>query len=475
MAKENQNRSMKTRSCLIPRGLGLRQSSGAFSIGAFVQKRRKTAAVQDAGARYIIAFALLSVVNTFAANWPGWRGDGNGISTEKNVPVKWSKTENVGWRTPLPDPGNSSPIVWEDKVFITQAQGAKRNVMAFDRKNGKLLWQQGTAYTEKDASHETNPHGSATPVTDGERIIATFGSAGAYAFDLSGKQVWSRDLGKQTHQWGYGSSPVIYREVCVLYFGPGPRSFLIGLDKKTGKTLWQVEAPEVHPSERFDGFAGKSDGMIGTWSTPLLVKTGARDEVVMTFPNDMRGYDPINGKELWKTDGLNPLLYTSPIAGDGYVVGMGGFFGGTVAVKMGGSGDLSAQKVWSVKREKKHYLSSGIIRDKHIYISATVGVAECRELATGKLLWEERLKSTGAKGETWGSMVGAGENIYIVNQSGDTFVLRANPQKLEQISVNPLGEHCNTTPAISNGEIFIRTHQALWCIREKSSERAALR
>lgn len=423
--------------------------------------------------RWFSTVLFVTAFTACAANWPGWRGDGTGISTEKDVPVKWSKTENVRWRTPLPDRGNSSPIVWNDKVFITQAEGAKRTVMAFDRKDGKMLWQQGTSYGEKETSHETNPHASATPVTDGERVIATFGSAGVYAFDLNGKQLWSRDLGKQSHTWGYGSSPIIYRDVCILYFGPGPRSFLTALDKKSGKTVWQVEAPEKHPPERFDGFAGKSDGMIGTWSTPLLIKTGQRDEVVMTFANEMRGFDPLTGKELWKVDGLNPLLYTSPIAGDGYIVGMGGFFGATAAVKMGGSGDLAAQKAWSVKREKKHYLSSGVIKDKHIYISATVGVAECRELASGKLLWEERLRATGPKGETWGSMVSAGDRLYVVNQSGDTFVLRANPEKMEQLAVNPLGEPCNTTPAISNGEIFIRTHQALWCISGKGTQTAA--
>jgi outer membrane protein assembly factor BamB len=410
-----------------------------------------------------------------AANWPGFRNDGHGISSEKNAPLKWSATENVRWRTSLPDKGNASPIVWGDKIFITQAVGPKRTVMCFDRANGKLLWQEGVSYAEKDATHDTNPHASATPVTDGERVIAFFGSAGVVAYDFAGKELWKRDLGKQTHQWGYGSSPVLHGDLCILYFGPGPRSFLIALDKKTGKTVWEVEAPEKHPAERFDGFAGKSDGVMGSWSTPLIVKTPQREEVVMTFANDMRGFDPKTGKELWKTDGLNPLLYTSPLAGEGYIVGLGGYFGGSVAVKWGGNGDLSAQKVWSVKREKRHLLSSGVIKDGHIFISNTIGVSECRELATGKQVWEERLKATAANGETWGSMILVGDKLYVNNQSGDTFVLRANPKQFELLSTNPLKEPCNTTPAVSNGELFIRTHQALWCISEKGSERAALR
>ena len=421
----------------------------------------------------IALLSVMSVAQVFAANWPGFRNDGHGISPERNVPLKWSKTENVHWRAALPDRGNASPVVWGDRIFITQAVGAKRNVMAFDRNNGKLLWEQGTTYGEKDDTHESNPHASATPATDGERVIACFGSAGVHAFEVNGEKLWARDLGKQSHQWGYGSSPIIHGDLCILYFGPGPRSFLAALDKKTGKTVWQFDAPEVHPPERFDGFGGKSDGIMGSWSTPLLVKTPQRDEVVMTFANEMRSFDPKTGKELWKVDGLNPLLYTSPLAGDGYVVGLGGYFGGSVAVKMGGVGDLSNQKVWLVKREKRHRLSSGVIKDKHIYISNTIGVAECLELAAGKQLWEERLKATGANGETWGSMVLAGDRLYVINQSGETFVLRATPEKFEQLAVNPLGERCNTTPAISNGEIFIRTDQALWCVSEKNSERAA--
>ena len=399
-----------------------------------------------------------------AANWPGFRNDGSGIAAESSAPLKWSATENVRWRAALPGKGNASPIVWGDRVFLTQAEGEKRSVVCFDRASGKELWRQGVTYAEKDDTHDTNPHASATPVTDGERVIAWFGSAGVVAYDTQGKELWRRDLGKQTHQWGYGSSPILAGDWCILYFGPGPRSFLTALDKKTGKTVWQVEAPEKHPAERFDGFAGKSDGVMGSWSTPLLVQSPQREEVVMTFVNEMKGFDPKTGKELWRTDGLNPLLYTSPLAGGGYVVGLGGYFGGSVAVKLGGSGDLSAQKVWSVKREKRHLLSSGVIKGRHLFISNTIGVAECRELATGRQVWEERLPATGANGETWGSMILVGENLYVVNQSGDTFVLRANPEKFELLATNPLKEQCNTTPAVSQGELFIRTHQALWCI-----------
>lgn len=418
---------------------------------------------------FAAALGLLLVQRSNAANWPAWRGDGHGISADTKIPTTWGTNEHVRWRTPLPDRGNSSPIVWGKRVFVAQAEGRKRTVMCFDRATGKLLWQEGTTYSGQDLTHETNPHCSATPATDGDRVIAWFGSAGVMAFDPDGKELWQRDLGKQEHPWGYGSSPVIQGDVCILYFGPGPRSFLTGLDTKTGKTLWQVQAPESQPDMRLDGFAGKKGGIVGSWSTPLLVKSGRRDEVVMTFANDMCSFDPKTGRELWKTDGLNPLLYTSPIAGDGYVVGMGGYFGATVAVKMGGSGDLSGGKAWSVKREKRHLLSSGVIKDKRIYISNTIGVAECRDLATGAQLWEERLPSSGANGETWGSAVLVGDNVYVVNQSGDTFVFKAAPEKFVLIARNSVKEPSNSTLAISDGDLFLRTHQALWCLSGKGN------
>ena len=426
-------------------------------------------------AKVLFSIYFTVAASAWAANWPGWRNDGNGISPEKGAPVKWNAVENVRWRAPLPDKGNGSPIVWGEKIFLTQAVGEKREVICLDRNNGKVLWQAGSTYAEKERTHDDNPYAAATPVTDGERVIAWFGSAGIACYDLGGKELWKRDLGKQDHEWGYGSSPVIHGDLCLLHFGPGPRNFLIALDKKTGKTAWQVDLPEVHPPERFDGFAGKKDGMIGSWSTPLIVKSGNRDDVALSIANEMRGFNPKTGQEIWKCGGLNPLVYTSVMAGEGVVLGTGGFFGATVAIKAGGTGDISDKKLWAVQREKKNRLSTGVITSGHVFLCNMDGIAECFELQTGKEKWTERLKPTGGTGEIWGSMVMAGGQLYIVNRSGDTIVMRADPEKFELVATNPLKELSNATPAISNGEIFIRTYKALWCISEKNSERASLR
>src|SRR5262245_11073539 len=159
--------------------------------------KTKLTIVARSGCLRCAALLLIAANGAFAANWPAWRYDGTGIAPEKNAPVKWSKGENVRWRTPLSEPGNSSPIVWGDKIFITQPTGAKRELLCIDRKDGKVLWRSGATYEGKDPTHGTNPYASATPVTDGERVAAWFGSAGLYCYDMTGKELWHRDLGKQ--------------------------------------------------------------------------------------------------------------------------------------------------------------------------------------------------------------------------------------------------------------------------------------
>ena len=171
-----------------------------------------------------------------AAHWPSWRGPNQDNTTpETRFPERWSKTEHVRWRTELPEAGNSSPVVWGDTVFVTQAvqDGKQRTLMAFDRKTGKLRWQQGVTYDEADPRHKTNPHCAASPVTDGQRVVASFGSAGIVAYDFAGKTLWKADLGKQRHEWGQGSSPVIHGDRVIVYHGPGEFSALYSLDKKT--------------------------------------------------------------------------------------------------------------------------------------------------------------------------------------------------------------------------------------------------
>jgi outer membrane protein assembly factor BamB len=337
--------------------------------------------------------------------------------------------------------------------------------MAFDRLSGSLRWQQGVEYALPDPHHASNPHCAASPVTDGQRVVVSHGSAGVMAYDLSGALLWRTDLGKQSHDWGQGSSPVLHGETVIVYHGPGEFSALYGLDARTGKTKWTTPLKEAHPAERFDGFAGKNNGMIGTFCTPLVLSVGGRDEVILPVVNKLRSFSPEDGHEWWSADGMNPLVYGSATYGEGRLVAIGGFFGSTISIAPGGTGDRTAERKFYDRRAKRHSIGSPIIKDGYIYLAVTDGFAQCHELATGKQVWEERLPASGASGQIWSSMVLSGDKLYVVNQSGDTLILRASP-RFEIIATNPLGELSNSTPAFSDGEIFLRTQAALYCIRE---------
>ena len=350
---------------------------------------------------------------------------------------------------------------WRGKrVFLTQAVENRRTVMCFDRADGKLLWQSGVTYAGKESSHETNPLCSASPAADGGRVIVSFASAGLFCYDFDGKELWHRDLGKQAHIWGNGASPIIHVGLCILNFGPGERTFLIAVNKKTGEKEWQVDEPGGNSGEERPG---EKPNWIGSWSTPIVIKVNGREELIMTWPKRVAAYDPETGKELWTCGGLNPLVYTSPLYADGAIVAMGGFMGMALAVKADGSGDVTeTHRLWHHPKTKQR-IGSGVIHDGHIYILNDPGVAECYELKTGKLIWEERLAGKGPDNTSWSSMVRAGDRLYVINHSGDTFVLRASP-KFELLATNSLGETDNASLAVSDGDIFIRPHEALWCI-----------
>ena len=419
----------------------------------------------------LLAFAAAGVCTLPAANWPAWRGPtADGISTEKGLPVKWSKTENVAWRVELPEAGNSTPIVWGDRIFLTQSVGDRRTLMCLSRKDGALLWQQGVTTKVKEPTHQTNPYCSGSPVTDGECVIVWFGTDGLHCYDLNGKLQWSRDLGVQRHIWGYGSSPVIRGDLCYLNFGPGESSFLIALDKKTGKDVWRHDEETGYgkpPTADVKGAkAGQAATYIGSWTTPYFAKVDGKDQLLVSWPRHLVAYDPKNGSELWECSGLNPLVYTSPMQSGDMIVSMGGFGGSAIAVKTGGSGDItSSGRVWMQPRSPQR-IGSGVIHDGHIYIHNDPGTAMCIDLKTGANVWTETLAGTAPTKQNWSSIMLADGNCYTITQGGDCFVFKASP-KFELVSVNPLGERSNSSVVPSNGQLFIRTHKALWCIGRK--------
>lgn len=409
-----------------------------------------------------------------AENWPAWRGPtGQGHSADKEPPLTWNVKENVRWKTPLPAEGNSSPVVWGDRVFLTQAtkktawpppgaggpaSAESRLVMCFNRADGKLRWQRETVWTAKEATHPTNPFCSASPVTDGERVIASHGSAGLVCYDLDGKELWRKDTGPQEHIWGNASSPILHGDLCILWIGPGERQILLAVDKKTGKTVWEHTEPGGK-----SGLGGQRE-WLGSWSTPVIVKVGDREELILGVPHKLKGFDPKTGKELWSCAGMGPLVYASQlVSDDGIVVAMSGFHGPALAVKAGGSGDVTKNRLWHHTQKIPQRIGTGVIVGDHCYILNDSGQASCFELKSGKDLWE---KEDRVSSSAWGSMVAAAGRLYVTNSGGQTIVLKADP-KLEVLAKNNLGEQVRGSPAISDGEIFIRTYKHLWCIGAK--------
>lgn len=403
----------------------------------------------------VLCFAVVAL----AANWPAWRGpDGQGRCSEKDLPLKWSTTENVRWKVPLPDAGNSTPIVWNDRIFLTQAteKGNRRFVMCLSRADGKLLWQKETPHKEREITHQTNPYCSASPVTDGERVIASLGSAGMVCYDFSGTELWRHELGKLEHIWGNASSPVLYGDLVILWCGPGERQFLLALDKKTGQKVWQTDEPGGK-----SGIANKE--WLGSWSTPIIAKVGGQDQLILSVPFKLKGFDPKTGKELWSCSGLTRLAYTSPLYGDGIAVAMSGYLGSALAVKLGGTGDITKDRLWLHDKKNPQRIGSGVIVGSHVYILNEIGLPQCLDLKTGKDVWQVEQRPGG---KSWGSMVAAGDRLYVTNQNGDTLVFRASP-KYELLATNKLDEHTNASLAVSDGELFIRTYKHLWCISAK--------
>lgn len=409
-------------------------------------------------------FLLLLVVSTalHADNWSHWRGEtGLGYSKERNLPSEWNaQGKNVRWKVKLPSSGMSTPIVWGNKVFLTQALdagGTQRALICFDAKTGKQIWQKVTEYKEAEATYDREPHYcSGSPATDGERVVASFASAGVVCYDLNGKLLWKKDLGKSVQIWGTAASPIIYKNLVILNFGPGERSFLIALDKKTGDEVWRVDFP---------GNSGEGNDMknwFGSWSTPVVAKIGNREELILTIPNEVRAFNPLNGKELWRCKGAGPLFYTSPLVTKDVVIAISGFNGPALAVKPGGNGDVTeTHRLWREEKTTQR-IGSGVIIGDHVFVLNENGTLQCMEWKTGKTLWNERLSS-----RIWGSLVHADDKLYAISQQGETVVLAAKPT-FEVISRNLLNERSQSSPAISNGSIFIRTYDHLWCIGSKA-------
>jgi lipoprotein NlpI len=376
-----------------------------------------------------------------ASDWPRWRGpDGNGVSPESPLPLKWSATDHVAWKAAIPGEGSSSPIVSGDVVFVTSAldKGARRVVHCLDRTTGKIRWSRETKDENPERASAMTGHAAATPVTDGSVVVAWFGNAGAVCYDLSGELLWRRPFGEFDSELGIASSPILHQGAVVLtcdHDGSKPRSFdsfLTALDLKTGKTIWKTDRP----------------GLERSWSTPVVVGS----DLLVNAQDELRAYDPATGKELWKVPGMTGWVTPSPVSGKGLIFATSGKDGPTIAFKPGG------QVVWQEKRGGP-YVCSPLLAGDQLYVHDETGILVCRNAADGKKLYRERL----APKFTASAVAGDGK-VYFTNESGTTFVVKAGPA-FELLAENRLGEEVLASPAIARGALFIRTEKHLYCIR----------
>ncbi len=414
--------------------------------------------------RLFFALALFLVVGAVrAADWTQFRGPGGlGISQEKGLPLEWSATKNIAWKVDLPGAGASSPVILGDRVYVTCYSGygmnakepgdmkdLRRHLVCVERKKGKVLWSKEfePVLPEHKYAGEGSYHGYAanTPTTDGERLYVFFGKSGVYCFDLDGNEKWHVSVGKNTSGWGSGASPILYKNMLIVNASV-ESGMVVALDKTTGKEIW------------------KTPGISSAWNTPALIDTPEKQkELIVSVQDRVVGLNPDNGKELWRADGVHRYVCPSVVANDGVVYAIGG--GHTsLAVKAAGSGEVTeTHELWKTKKGSN--VSSPIYHNGHLYwANDHGGLVHCQEAATGKFLYSQRLEPD--PGIIYSSPVLADGKLYYVSQTNGTYVVAAEPkfQLLAHNVIDTDKSRANASLAVSNGQLFLRTDQALYCI-----------
>jgi outer membrane protein assembly factor BamB len=444
----------------------------------------------------LIALAALSPLG-FAnedQHWPNWRGpDTNGVARSERAPVQWSEEQNIRWKVAVPGVGSSTPIVWGDTLYVTtaietdrlpegaaaepepapepEAEGGRGGrggrgggaakpkkihefaVLALDRKDGSVKWQTKVAETVPHESiHSTNTQASASPITDGQHIIAFFGSRGLHCLDMAGKLVWSKDLGKmQTrNEFGEGASPALYKDTIVVVWDHEGADFIAAYDKATGEEKWKKERDEIT-----------------AWATPLIVPVGDRMQVIATATNATRSYDLATGELVWWLGGMTSNCIPTPILHDGVAYIMSGFRGAALqAIRLADAkGDLTESKavLWRHAQETS-YVPSGVLTDGHIYfLRNNSGVLSCLDAATGEVKYSGQ-KLTDVR-LVYSSLTAVGENVYVPSREGVTVVFKAGPEYAE-VGVNALDDTFDASPVIVDGDLYLRGWKHLYCIAE---------
>ncbi len=419
-----------------------------------------------------VGFLARSLPQAHAAlgeDWPRFRGPkADSISPAPGPPTAWGPDQNLLWRTPLPGPGGSSPITIGKRIFLTSYSGyavpgqppgdlpaLRRHVLALDRAAGNILWQKDVPAAQPEEP-KVRDHGyaSSTPAADAERLYTFLGKSGVHAFTHDGAPLWKADVGSATHGWGSASSPVLHRQLVIVNAAVESGS-LVALDRATGKEVW------------------RAPGMKESWNTPILVPVdGGRQELVVAIAGHVLGFDPDTGAALWKcATGIAWYMVPSLVHDRGVVYCIGGRTGGSLAVRAGGRGDVTAtHRLWTLNKGSN--VPSPILHEGHLYwFHENLGIAYCAEAATGRLVFEERLPNAGP---FYASPVLAGGRLFAVTREGRTHVVAASP-RFEALGRHDLRDRSSfdASPTVDGDRLLIRSDKFLYCVASAPAPAAA--
>jgi outer membrane protein assembly factor BamB len=412
---------------------------------------------------HILTLIMFSISVAHAENWPQWRGPSlNGVSTEKNLPARWTSEENIAWKLAMPAWSGSTPIIWGDRIFLNVAEANDLYLWCVDRTKGAILWKKllGSGNVKMRKQNMSSP----SPVTDGKTVYVMTGTGILKAFDFAGQELWLRDVQKDYGafglNWGYASSPLLFEDSLYVQVLHGMKtddpSYVMRINRTSGKTMWKVDRPTAAIRESPDAY-----------TTPALLRYGKTTEIVITGADCVTGHDPATGKELWRANGLNPdndpsyRIVASPFVFN-EIIYAPSRVRPLLALKAGGRGDISTSHLlWSTMNGPD--VPTPVTDGKYFYIVNDRGIMWCLDAKTGSEIYgQQRLKP----GTYSGSLVLADDKLYITNEEGLTTVIKAGP-KFEVIAENPLNDYCLSSPAISDGQIFIRTATNLYCVGKK--------